>query len=118
MKSPNRRNSKKSQKSFNNTPNLSAASPIKIKRKNFMEEINNKFQLDDNEVLYSNNRKDFKGTPIMKKSKMHKITFNDEISGRELIETVCIDSYKKYNVMEEDEGNMSSKILSCRCNVY
>jgi len=99
-----------------NTPNLSLSSPIKIKRKTFMEEINNKFVLDDKEILYVNNRKDQNGIPIMKKSKMHKITFRDELSGKDLIETVTIESYKKYNLIEEEgNGNSSSKILSCRC---
>lgn len=93
-----------------NTPNLSLSSPIRIKRKSIVDNMNNKNNLG--EIFHEINRKDQRGIPIMKKSKLHKISFIDVLSGKDLIETITIESYKKYNKIEEDN---SGKILNCRC---
>lgn len=107
------------------TPNLSSSCPIKIKRKQFVEELANKKiirkekqkQKEKPTNLYK--RKDVSGTPILKNSKIHKVSFNDDIDGNTLVDIISIESYKHYNIIEDDnETKISNKILSCRCILF
>lgn len=45
-------------------------------------------------------RRDQNGVKIEKGAKRHKVTFRDEAKNEELYELYLVDSYKKYNQME------------------
>ena len=59
--------------------------------------------------LNSTKRKDRNGEIIDKKSKRHRITFRDEITGEQVADVVEVSSYKKYN-------NTSSNVDTVRCD--
>ena len=105
-----------------NSPNLSVSSPIKIKRKSIFDVNNNKNNppiTEENDKKQNENiRRDQKGIPIMKESKLHKISFCDKLTEkRNLTDVIEIESYKKYNVIEDEEEHRS-KTLSCRCIIF
>jgi hypothetical protein len=111
------------------TPNLSISSPIKIRRKTYIDDIKNKFKQEDKVIVKTNIRKDQSGYPITKNSKMHRVTFCDQINFvskervndpiKDLYEIILIESYKRYNKIDDDNNNKltTSKILACRCNI-
>ena len=56
-------------------------------------------------------RKDRNGENIDKRSKKHRITFRDEITGEQVADVVEVTSYKKYN-------NTSSNVDTIRCSCW
>ena len=108
-----------------NSPNLTIHLPIKIKRKSIFDE-NNKNHTPtvteenlNNKNLNENIRKDQMGIPIMKQSKLHKIMFCDKLNDKKsLTEIIEVESFKQYNVIDEDEKKHTSKNVSCRCIIF
>ena len=65
--------------------------------------------LDNNKQIDSA-RKDKYGNPILKKNKIHKISFSDQFNNeRSLVQISKIESYKTFNNAEEQE----KKCLNC-----
>lgn len=59
------------------------------------------------------NRKDYRGTWIIKGQKSHKVTFLDQVTKCELKESIFVENYKEYNI---DMSNPSEN-CSCKCLV-
>jgi hypothetical protein len=110
------------------TPNLSISSPIKIQRKNYLDGIKNKSKVQEKIIVNTKKRIDQNGCPILKNSKMHKITFCDQLpildkkenkhdEVKNLYEIILIESYKQYNMLDDNDNSLLStrKIFSCRC---
>lgn len=107
-----------------NSPNLSISSPIKVRRKSiFDQEVNNKnnptVTEENNKKQNENMRKDQMGIPIMKQSKLHKIMFCDKLTNKKsLTEIIEVESFKQFNIIDEEEENHTGKNVSCRCIIF
>jgi len=94
--------------------------------------VNNKIinskQIPSSNVLKENRiRKDFKGNPILKGGKKHRISFKDLIGkNNNLVETIEIESYKAFNAFNEtiieDDDKKDIKDqndnTSCSCVIF
>jgi hypothetical protein len=76
-----------------------------------------KLESSQKKFLDSKNRKDIYGTPIIKGSKRHKLTFRDQ-KGMKFIFQEQVESYKKYNHLnkynEENYSEPSNKMTCCK----
>lgn len=64
-------------------------------------------------------RKDYLGNEIKKNGKVHKVTFVDSLKGekkRELVKKIKVESYKKYNKINDEEDEVKDK-TSCNCKM-
>jgi hypothetical protein len=76
---------------------------------------NDKLEIPQKNALDVKKRKDVNGTPIIKGSKRHKLTFLDQ-KGMKFIFIVKVESYKEYNILNkhnEDFNSQPSNNISC-----
>ena len=53
-------------------------------------------------------RKDRFGNVIGRASKRHRVTFVDEVEGKSISKIVIVESYKKYNMLDESHNKCCS----------
>ena len=59
-------------------------------------------------------RKDSKGQEIVKGKKMHSLVFVDEISKKQLLDIIEVESYKEFNHISTEEEFSSGSGFNCK----
>jgi hypothetical protein len=69
-------------------------------------------ELQEKSTLISS-RRDYRGCPIIKGKKKHKISFVDELKSCEIYDIIIVECFKAYNVVSSKETTNTN----CRCNI-
>ena len=57
-------------------------------------------------------RKDRVGKPIVRGGRKHKVTFQDQVLKKDLVTVHIVESYKKYNQIDNDDD-----VTTCNCSI-
>lgn len=101
-------------------PDMSVINSIHIKSKNnnktsainLVKNSKSIIAIQQKSSNFGKGRSDAGGIPIIKGNKSHKLMFIDHLTGADLVNIIEVESYKEYNVIEDDPTPDKKNILS------